>query len=427
MVGSKRALAIVVLGVMILVCGLAGSVQGAGGDRVTILKAAPDNPAGRPGAGFRVTYGWQAMPLEGDYTVFVHVLDRDGRIALQDDHQPPTPTSKWNGLVTYARTVPLDMWDARDKRTVDVALAEGQYAICAGLYDKDSGQKISLRPGPDVVQAGEGRYRIGTLIVDEEAPIPGPGEPTLDLTGYEVTFNEEFNDLSISPWGPAGPGGTRWIAHTPWYGDFGDARFTDPQPGFPFTIQDGVLRIEASRRDGRWRSGLLSAVDPNGRGFKQQYGYFECRAKFPKGPGTWPAFWLMGTKSLKKVAGNTGPRVNPEVDVVEHYGHWPWRYHYVLHEWGLDGGESKHDGDRRFAIFGMEEDFHIYGVLIDAQEIVLYFDGVELHRERTPECVKTPLFPLVNLALGPGWPTDKTPDPCYMFVDYVKVWQKTNN
>ncbi|WP_204271793.1 hypothetical protein, partial [Escherichia coli] len=49
----------------------------------------------------------------------------------------------------------------------------------------------------------------------------------LDLTGYTLTFAEEFDSLSVSPWGP----GSRWIAHTPWNGDFGDARFVDPRPG----------------------------------------------------------------------------------------------------------------------------------------------------------------------------------------------------
>jgi hypothetical protein len=404
----------------------AGQATGAADDLTTILKADPDTPAGRPGSGFSITYRWQATPMDTDYTVFVHVVDRQGKIVLQDDHDPPMPTSKWKGFVAYTHTVPLEQWQVKDRRTIEVALPQGQYPIYAGLYDKRQGRKASLHAGPNVTEADQGRYQIGVLHVDAQAPIPDPGEKTLDLTGYHVTFNEEFDDLSVSAWGPAGPQGTRWIAHTPWRGDFGDARFTDPRPGFPFTVKGGLLRIEARKENGRWRSGLLSAVDPNGNGFKQQYGYFECRAKFPKGPGTWPAFWLMGLKSLKGLPGNTGPRVNPEVDVVEHYGHWPWRYHYVLHQWGRGGAGSKHEG-KRFFILGMEEDFHTYGVMIDEQDIVLYFDGVELHREKTPECVKTPLFPLVNLALGPGWPTDKTPDPSHMFVDYVKVWQKDTN
>jgi hypothetical protein len=51
----------------------------------------------------------------------------------------------------------------------------------------------------------------------------------IDLSNYHITFNEDFSSFSISPWGP----NTRWIAHTPWNGDFGDAQFADPVAGFP--------------------------------------------------------------------------------------------------------------------------------------------------------------------------------------------------
>lgn len=387
-----------------------------------ILMAEPDNPAGRPGCGFMIIYRWQAVPMNKDYTVFVHFVDKDGKTVLQDDHKPPIPTSKWSGGVKYTRNVPLEQWKVKDKRTVHIGLAEGKYPIYAGLYDKKEGRK-ALHTGPGVTELDDGRYRIGVLSIDTKAPIPEPGRKTLDLTAYQMTFNEDFHDLSVSAWGPAGPEGTRWIAHTPWKGDFGDARFTDPKPAYPFTVKDGILRIEARKEGGRWRSGLLSAVDPKGNGFKQKYGYFECRAKFPKGPGTWPAFWLMGLRNLKGLPGNTGPRINPEIDVVEHYGHWPWRFSYVLHLWGLDGEKSSHDG-RRIVAFGLEEDFHTYGVMINERYIILYFDGVEMHRRKTPDGIKTPLYPLVNLALGPGWPTDKTPNPSYMYVDYIRVWKK---
>ncbi len=387
----------------------------------TILIASPENPAGRPGCGFKITYRWQAIPMDEDYTVFVHFVNPENKTVLQDDHKPPVPTSQWTGMVEYTRTIPLEQWKPKDKRTIYIGLPEGDYPIYAGLYDEKDNRKI-LHSGPGVKKVNEGCYQIGVLSVSENAPIPDPGPKTLNLSDYHLTFNEEFDELSVSAWGPTGPDGARWIAHTPWKGDFGDAKFTDPQPGFPFTVKNGILRIEARKENGRWRSGLLSAVDPNGNGFKQQYGYFECRAKFPKGPGTWPAFWLMGLKNLKSIPENQGPRINPEIDVVEHYGHWPWRFSYVLHLWGFGGLKHKDFGER-FVAFGLEEDFHTYGVMIDKESIVLYFDGVEMHRQKTPEAVKTPLYPLVNLALGPGWPTDKTPNPSYMYVDYVKVWQ----
>ena len=105
----------------------------------------------------------------------------------------------------------------------------------------------------------------------------------LDMSKLSMVFREDFDDrLSVSPWGP----NTRWIAHTPWHGDFGDAQFADPVQGFPFTVSDGILRIEARKdSNGKWQSGLLSSADENGRGFSLQYGYFEMRAKLPPGLG----------------------------------------------------------------------------------------------------------------------------------------------
>jgi hypothetical protein len=34
------------------------------------------------------------------------------------------------------------------------------------------------------------------------------------------------------------------------------------------------------------------------------------------------------------------------------------------------------------------------------------------------------MFVLLNLALGGGWPIDQTPNPSYMFVDYVRAYTK---
>src|SRR5258705_3825685 len=102
----------------------------------------------------------------------------------------------------------------------------------------------------------------------------------LNLSDLIQTFSEDFDALDVSAWGP----GTRWIAHTPWNGDFGNATFADPKPGFPFTTQDGQLRIEAAKgADGKWRGGLLASLDREGKGFSQHFGYFEMRAKCPSG------------------------------------------------------------------------------------------------------------------------------------------------
>ncbi len=387
---------------------------------IRILKVAPETIKAKPDKGFEITYQWETTSVIENDSVLVSFINQNGEIVLSDNHNIPEGI-KENGKVAYKRTVNLPVWEIKNDKTYNAVLPEGKYTILAGIYDRSNGQMKKLKRGTDVKSETDTLlYRIGILELDNNAPVPSPGKITLDLSDYHLTFNEDFDELSVSAWGPAGEGGTTWIAHTPWNGDFGDAVFMDPQDGFPFTVEDGILRIEVKKVNGEWQSGLLSAVDPEGNGFSQKFGYFECRAKFPEGPGTWPAFWLMGKKNLTKA---TEPIINPEVDIVEHYGHWPNRYSYVLHLWGRGGAESKHEG-KRIKVFGVEEDYHTYGVMIDEDYIIHYFDGVEKDRIPTPEGVKVPLYPIVNLALGPGWPTDKTPDPSYMYVDYIKVYSK---
>jgi len=362
----------------------------------------------RPGFGANLTYRWEAEPMGRDFTVFAHFVGPDGAIAFQDDHAPPEGTAVWSGRVEYEHTI-----------VVPTTAPEGEYRIVVGLYDHVASERgwdhQVLKAGPGVEAGDDGKScTIGTLTVDAKAPLPVLGPPTLDLSGYHITFAEEFDGpLDVSAWGP----GTRWIAHTPYAGDFGDARLADPEPGFPFTAEDGVLRIEARKDGNGWRAGLLCSVDPKGQGFSQQYGYFEMRAKLPKGEGTWPAFWLLGAPALTDKS-----LTNIEIDIVEQYGVGPNALHTTVHLWHPDG---RHWADGRPSIVqGMTDDFHTYGAMVTPEDIVFYFDGVELRRVKTPEEAKVPLYLLVDLALGGGWPIDKTPNPSFMYVDYVRAYSR---
>jgi hypothetical protein len=242
-----------------------------------------------------------------------------------------------------------------------------------------------------------------------------PTDPNeiLDLSGAGLTFNEVFDELSVSARGP----GTRWIAHTPWNGDFGEAQFVDPTPGFPFSVVDGVLSIEAREgTDGKWRSGLLCSRDrdgPDGRGFAQQYGYFEMRAKLPPGPGTWPAFWLIG---IDKTAASA------EVDIIEQYGAFPDIYHTNAHVFYKDGTHVD-IGEKITVESGlMENSFNRYGVKIDPDWIKYYFNRRQVWQTPTTQYFRQPMYILLDLALGGGWPIDKTITPSIMKVDYIKAY-----
>jgi hypothetical protein len=237
----------------------------------------------------------------------------------------------------------------------------------------------------------------------------------LDLSRFDLVFDERFTNLSVSSVGP----GTTWIAHTPWGGDFGDAAFADPKPGFPFAAVDGVGRIEMRKTEnGGWQSGLLATVDPQGNGFALQYGYFEMRAKLPAGPGVWPAFWL------DSMTPKTSPDPSIEIDVIEHYGKFPAAFNSTVTVWPKTEATK---GSSQMKIVGvpsgtLSQRFHDYGVLVGPNWIVFYFDRVETWRVRTPPEHKHGLMLLVDLGLGSGWPIDKTPNPSFMYIEYVRAY-----
>ena len=382
------------------------TLSSGGAGTPTVLACKLSQPSCRPGFGTYLTYRWDAVPMGRDFTVFVHFRGADGQMAFQNDHLPRVATAVWSGRLEYEKTI-----------VVPTTTPEGEYNIMLGIYDpKHGGGRQALKVG-DGVAAGENdptAYKIGVLKVDAKAPVPKLPAATLDLKGYHLTFDEDFKEpLSVSAWGP----GTRWIAHTPYAGDFGDARFADPEEGFPFTVANGILRIEARKDGERWRAGLLSSMDSKGNGFAQKYGYFEMRAKLPKGLGTWPAFWLLGATSLRDKS-----ITKIEIDVLEQYGVNPNALFTNMHLWYPDG---RHWADGKpFLVAGMTDDFHRYGVMVDSDFITFYYDGAKLRRVTTLEEAKVPLYLLVNLALGGGWPIDKTPNPSCMYVDYVRAYSK---
>ncbi len=397
---------------LVLPAGAAAREPGNQPDLPTALPAGIEPDTVPPGRAFKINYLWEGKPMGKDYDVFVHLVNESGRTMAQDDHTLPWPTktSTWEGKASYTRRiiVPADMPD-------------GVYRVVVGLWNRQEGRQ-PLNAGPGVQPNNERGYTVASVRIDADAPEPrldSDKPKTLDLSQFELTFSDEFDDLAISAYGPI-VGKTRWIAHKPDDGNFGDALFTSPRDGFPFTTVDGILRIEARKDEsGRWRSGLLCSNDADSNGFRQKYGYFEMRAKMPQGPGTWPAFWLLSDQRYRGPDGKLG---SFEIDILEQYGHAPRNFHANYHWWLKDGGH-RGVGDY-FIVSDMTENFHDYGFYWDEKEMIWYFDGVELWRQPTPPEANAEFYILVNLALGSGWPIDKTPNPSVMEVDHVRVYQK---
>jgi beta-glucanase (GH16 family) len=300
---------------------------------------------------------------------------------------------------------------------------------------------------PEVVATSTIFTVIGDFFTPHEIPFP-PKDVT---SGMFQTFNEDFNTFSryVDAKGnitcEAGGKGT-------WQTVYNFCSRTQPSngeeevyidPGFiaflkkistttaetdidnPFSISNGILAIRATPSSpqilqavGSWAkhtSGLITTEFS----FFQTYGYFEMRAKLPPGKGLWPAFWLLPKDE-------TWP---PEIDVLEAFGDvgvngdgGKTLIHYASH------GVKKIDGCGAWHDVGVDlsADFHTYGVNIEPDKITWYFDRKPYASCHPNPDTNKPFYMLINLAVGgwPGSPDANTPFPAYMYIDYVRAYQK---
>lgn len=242
-----------------------------------------------------------------------------------------------------------------------------------------------------------------------ELPDAGGAPQPLSLDGFVPSFREDFDATAdVTAWGPS-----RWIAHTPWNGDFGEARFTDPGPDQAWRVQDGLLHITARRNSPqeRWTSGLLASSDARGRGFRQALGYFEARMRLPTAHGVWPAFWLCATHAR-------GPRA--EIDVVEFYGRDPGRYQAVAHVWP-NGSSSQPWGQAHAPAYAAArpDAFNLYGAWVQRRRVVFTFNRRPVWTVDMPlDMADQPLTLLLNLAIEPNAVGTRHE----MAVDWVAAW-----
>ena len=254
---------------------------------------------------------------------------------------------------------------------------------------------------------------------EPRAPAP------LDLTGYHLSFDDEFDQLDIAPDGGRG----RWYA--PVHSDFGEAHFQAPGPTGPFQIvRSGPLGaggaslvISARHAPDGWRSGLIQTLDSHGQGFAQTYGYFEMRAKMPKGQATWPGFWLLTRNGLVDPTITRG-----EIDVVEQYGSSPEKIHTSVHLWPSNarnaGGLPKHwYKSEKVTVGDMSSDYHRYGAMLTPEWVIIYYDGMEISRFPMLPQYRTPVYMLVDLTMHEKNLAQAT-SPSTMLVDYVRAYTK---
>lgn len=162
--------------------------------------------------------------------------------------------------------------------------------------------------------------------------------------------------------------------------------------------------------------------------FEQAYGRFEARIQLPRGPGIWPAFWLLGNNCETEEWPHCG-----EIDVMEYRGQQPNVVHGSVHGPGYSAGNNV---TKSFSLENnrFDVDFHVFAVEW-GEDYIDYFVDDTIYQRITPDDVDGewvydhPFHILLNVAVGGffvGFPTDDTNFPQTMLVDYVRVYREVN-
>ncbi|MDB5650390.1 MAG: glycoside hydrolase family 16 protein [Hyphomicrobiales bacterium] len=251
--------------------------------------------------------------------------------------------------------------------------------------------------------------------------------------GWQLTFGDEFNGGSLDQ--------SKWRLSDKW-GNQTLAGNGEKQCYLPDAVAqaDGKLVITArkqttpaaqckgAKEDMTYASGEITTSGCNQwesgpqcrrlKSFGQAYGYFEMRAKFAKGKGYWPAFWLMPTDG-------SWP---PEIDVVEALGHEPSKVYNTYH-FNNAGGAHQQDG-QAFDGQDFTASFNTYGLDWKPGLMVWYVNGKEVFRHAGADVTSKPMYLLLNLAIGGNWPGNpdaSTTFPGTMEVDYVRVYRRVED
>ncbi|MCH7412310.1 family 16 glycosylhydrolase [Belliella sp. R4-6] len=190
-------------------------------------------------------------------------------------------------------------------------------------------------------------------------------------------------------------------------------------------VSNGTLKITAIKEPTGNKNYSSARLRSLGKGdFK--YGYFEIRAKMPKGNGTWPAIWMLPSNSDK------GWPEGGEIDIMEHVGFKPDTVFATVHTKAHNHIKKTQVGND-FLLPNATSEFNVYSLLWDEESIKAYVNGI-CYFTYEKNGAETDVWPfdsdfhlLLNLAIGGGLGGKKGVDnslfPHVFEVDYVRVYQ----
>ena len=201
--------------------------------------------------------------------------------------------------------------------------------------------------------------------------------------GWKMIFNDEFDGASLDT--------SKWSYDEGFLlkeDDINTAGWGNQELEYytrdNVSVKDGALNIlmkkqskvftekgdPSKKATAQYSSGKITTKDK----FSVKYGRVDFRAKMPTGTGIWPAMWMLPNDSRY----GSWP-LSGEIDVFEGRGRTPNMVFGTLHygaQWPnnintSDAFNITRDGNKKTGI----DDWHVYSVQWDAENIKIYCDG----------------------------------------------------
>lgn len=245
--------------------------------------------------------------------------------------------------------------------------------------------------------------------------------------GYVLTFHDEFDGtaLDASKWNDCG------IDFSAGAGVVGKDPFAYAPENV--SVADGCLRIACSKERITCPNagGGFSTVDyrtgqvqTKGK-FRQQYGWYEARIKFPAAKSLLPGFWLMPDANIEMIGQQSADSGSgAEIDIMEYHTHW-MRNEISSALWWGGYGRNRKGGNLGFSAISDARDWHVYALNWEPGRLEIYVDGARTQTYTGPGVPFSNEILILSMAAATwGKRIDDSELPGSMLVDYVRVYQK---
>jgi beta-glucanase (GH16 family) len=193
-------------------------------------------------------------------------------------------------------------------------------------------------------------------------------------------------------------------------------------------VSGGVLRITARKESWQGADYTSASLTTRDR-FAFTRGKLEIRARVPGGRGTWTALWLLAQDHPQVPWPQCG-----EIDLMEHVGFMPERFHYTVHTDAHNHMIKTQLGTFEDVSAEALSEFRDYGLIWSDDRLEWFVNGLKIF-----EYVNTgagsavwpfsrPQYLLLSLAIGGSWGGSQGIDdslfPATLEIAHVRVWQQ---